>query len=185
VSQRDSGYARKERDLYETPAWVTEALLPHIGKCLSLWEPAAGSGKMARSLCAGGHRVATSDIHEDHLDFLERGKIYDELNGIVTNPPYVLAQEFIEHALDLMRPYGFVAMLLRTDFDHAKTRQNLFANHRAFAKKVVLTKRIQWFENSKGSPSFNHAWFIWDWDHDGPPTLAYGPLNCPMVEARG
>jgi hypothetical protein len=30
MSQRDSGYERKERDLYETPAWVTEALLPHL-----------------------------------------------------------------------------------------------------------------------------------------------------------
>ena len=29
---------------------------------------------------------------------------------------------------------GLVAMLLRTDFDHAKTRQDLFANHPAFLK---------------------------------------------------
>jgi hypothetical protein len=40
---------------------------------------------------------------------------------------------------------------------------------------VVLTKRIKWFEGSKGQPSFNHAWFIWDWKHEGAPTLAYGP----------
>jgi hypothetical protein len=26
-----------------------------------------------------------------------------------------------------------------------------------------------------GSPSFNHAWLIWDWQHDGAPTLAYEP----------
>jgi len=30
MSQRDSGYERKERDLYETPAWVTEAVIPHL-----------------------------------------------------------------------------------------------------------------------------------------------------------
>jgi hypothetical protein len=30
MSQRESGYERKERDLYETPEWVTEALLPHL-----------------------------------------------------------------------------------------------------------------------------------------------------------
>ena len=29
---------------------------------------------------------------------------------------------------------------------------------------------------SKGkSPSFNHAWFIWDWTHEGAPVIAYGP----------
>ena len=46
MSQRDSGYERKERDLYETPEWVTEALLPHlptIGEVV--WEPACGGGQ--------------------------------------------------------------------------------------------------------------------------------------------
>jgi hypothetical protein len=81
----------------------------------------------------------------------------------------------VQRALGSVCNQGIVAMLLRTDFDHAKTRQHLFAKHAAFAKKVVLTKRIRWFEDSKGAPSFNHAWFIWDWRHSGPPTLAYGP----------
>lgn len=85
-----------------------------------------------------------------------------------------------EHAIQLMEPVkGFVAMLMRTDFDHAKSRAHLFANCPAFAKKVVLTKRITWFEPEPGakgkSPSFNHAWFIWDWRHEGAPTLAYAP----------
>ena len=30
MSQRESGYERIDRDLYETPEWVTEALLPHL-----------------------------------------------------------------------------------------------------------------------------------------------------------
>jgi hypothetical protein len=66
-----------------------------------------------------------------------------------------------------------VAMLLRTDFDHAASRGHLFADCAMFAKKVVLTKRIRWFEDSNGSPSFNHCWMIWDRQHRGPPTLAY------------
>jgi hypothetical protein len=66
-----------------------------------------------------------------------------------------------------------VAMLLRTDFDHAATRAHLFARCSMFAKKVILTKRIRWFDDSNGSPSFNHCWMIWDRLHRGPPTLAY------------
>lgn len=172
MSQRDSGYERKERDLYETPEWVTRALLPHIPKFLRVWEPACGSGKMVGAL--EGHAVAGTDI-EGGKDFLVEQTAHNT-QAIITNPPYVLAQEFIEHALHLMGPQrGLVAMLLRTDFDHAKTRQHLFSGCEQFAKKIVLTKRIQWIEDSKGSPSFNHAWFIWDWKHSGPPTLAYGP----------
>ena len=66
-----------------------------------------------------------------------------------------------------------VAMLLRTDFDHAATRAHLFGGCPMFAKRIALTKRIRWFEDSTGSPSFNHCWMIWDRQHRGPPTLAY------------
>ena len=45
MSQRESGYERIERDCYETPEWVTRALLPHLGNIKSVWEPAAGSEK--------------------------------------------------------------------------------------------------------------------------------------------
>jgi len=175
MSQRDSGYERKERDLYETPSWVTEALGPHLyAGIFHVWEPACGSGKMVRALESLGFTVNGTDIDAGH-DFLESycGLDEDGFEAIITNPPYVLAQEFIEHALK--QPVSVVAMLLRTDFDHAKSRLHLFQDQR-FAKKLVLTKRIKWFEDSKGQPSFNHAWYIWETAHRGPPTLAYGPV---------
>jgi methylase of polypeptide subunit release factors len=184
MSQRESGYERKERDLYETPEWVTEALLPHLPtRPLEIWEPACGSGKMSRVLGRSPHKVIATDIHDPEgiaINFLDCPKpVAGPFDAIVTNPPYELATEFIDQALKLQRQTDgrFVAMLLRTDFDHAKTRSRLFAGCPAFAKKVVLTKRIKWFEDSKGQPSFNHAWFIWDYDHCGPPVLAYGPAS--------
>lgn len=176
MSQRDSGYARKERDLYETPEWVTVALVPHINNRLlpdqSVLEPACGSGKMVAALQKYGFLIEANDI-SDGQDFLAYSRTSHD--AIITNPPYADAQAFIEKALELVCPQsGLVAMLLRTDYDHAATRKHLFTLA-PFAKKIVLTKRIQWFEDSKGSPSFNHAWFIWDWKHQGAPTLAYGP----------
>lgn len=176
MSQRNSGYERKPLDLYETPEWVTECLLPHIPRSVDqIWEPACGSGRMMRVL-AKHCRVKGSDVHHGH-DFLLDWRGVDSVRpqAIITNPPYNLATEFVENALRLTENgHGFVAMLLRTDFDHAKTRRHLFADCPAFAKKLVLTRRIVWFEGGK-SPSFNHAWFIWDWQHEGPATLAYGP----------
>jgi len=181
MSQRASGYERKERDLYETPEWVTEALLPHLRPLEIIWEPACATGKMVRVL----EKVATvwacdiepseGYVYADFLGPTPRVDV-DQISAVITNPPYEFATEFCQRALDRTQHLGgLVAMLLRTDFDHAKTRGHLFAKHRAFSKKVVLTKRIKWFEDSKGQPSFNHAWFIWDWRHIGAPTLAYGP----------
>ncbi len=179
MSQRDSGYERKENDLYETPAWVTAALLPHLPErdILTVWEPAAGTRKMVEVL-AQSYVVHSTDISSGH-DFL-RMTNHNHANAIITNPPYTLATEFCEHALRLMEPVGgVVAMLLRTDFDHAKGRTHLFRDCPAFAKKLVLMKRIMWFEPEPGvkgkSPSFNHCWMIWDWQHDGAPTVAWGP----------
>ena len=173
MSQRDSGYARVAFDQYETPEWVTKALVPHIPPNVEwILEPACGSGKMARVLNHSGYALAVNDIQTgvDFLTFEERVAP----DAIITNPPYSLATEFIEHALKMTKLRGgVVAMLLRTDFDHAKSRRHLFADHPAFTKKLVLTKRIQWFEDSKSSPSFNHAWFIWDWTDKNAPVIAY------------
>lgn len=176
MSQRESGYERKERDLYETPAWVTAALIPHLPRVPRLvWEPAAGSGKMVRALMDSGIWPVHSDI-ADGTDFFQQRFTKDDADSIITNPPYEVATEFVTRSLSLTeRHEGIVALLLRTDFDHAATRRLLFGNCRQFAKKVVLTKRIRWFEDLKGSPSFNHAWFIWDWKNQGAPTLAYAP----------
>jgi hypothetical protein len=183
MSQRDSGYARKERDLYETPEWVTEALVPNIYLTSingAVWEPACGSGKMARALEQKLRGVVQSDLATGTDFLLVSRDAMPNADAIITNPPYELAQEFIEHALRLMEPVqGIVCMLLRTDFDHAKSRSHLFRDCLAFAKKLVLMKRIVWFVEDDGkpkaSPSFNHAWYIWDWKHEGPPTIGYAP----------
>jgi hypothetical protein len=173
MSQRNSGYERKERDSYDTPEWVTDALIPHlpIRNCV-VWECAAGSGQMVAALLRAGFDVIASDI-ADGRDFLTE-PAPRPFRAIITNPPYELATEFIERALSIIPTDGFVAMLLRTDFDHAISRQHLFGECPLFCKKVVLTKRIKWFEDSDGQPSFNHAWYIWT-AHNGKPTLAYGP----------
>jgi hypothetical protein len=172
MSQRASGYERKANDRYETPEWVTLALLPHIRvkpPALVL-EPAAGTRKMVKVLRHAGFKVDATDL-TDGNDFMAAEYLPGTFDAIITNPPYGMAAEFISRALDLTEPRGLVAMLLRTDYDHAVTRRHLFMS--PFAKKVVLTKRIRWFENSTGSPSFNHAWFVWDWRHKGKPELAY------------
>jgi hypothetical protein len=125
---------------------------------------------MVAALQQAGFDVVGSDITQG-VNFLHHSP-ETCVSAIITNPPYALAREFIERALRI-DGNRIVAMLLRTDFDHAASRAHLFANCPMFAKKVVLTKRIRWFEDSSGSPSFNHCWMIWDRQHRGPPTVAY------------
>jgi hypothetical protein len=110
--------------------------------------------------------------------------------AIITNPPYALAREFIERALsfDSVR---VVAMLLRTDFDHGATRAAPICPLPDVCQEGGSDQRIRWFEDSNGSPSFNHCWMIWDRLHRGPPTLAYASGSakmptraCPATDPR-
>ena len=209
MAQRNSDYERQPRDLYETPAWVTRVLAQHLLREPMLdnwprrliWEPAAGTGKRADGLRASGFSVCTSDIHDDGDldvvgDFLELAPSR-EMRGIVTNPPYKLAEEFVRRALDLTKPVGgFVAMLLKIDFDSGKTRADMFRDCPAWGCKLVLLDRIVWFDApslpagspdgarkrpANSSPSENHAWFIWDWsrDRNAAPTIRYARNDMP------
>ena len=173
MAQRQSGYAREHNDAYETPEWVTLAVLPYLRQhCACPWDCANGPrSKIVRALREAGFGLrafATGD------DFLARASLpYAHVDAICTNPPYGgggrLAVQFIEHALELV---PVVAMLLRVDFDSGKTRQHLFGDCRAFDRKIVLLDRVAWFER-QGRPSDNHAWFIWNAKHRGRPTISY------------
>jgi hypothetical protein len=170
MSQRNSEYARVANEEYLTPEWVVRALLPYLPPAITIWEPAAGKGNIVNVLREAGHTVTGTD-RMTGLDFFSVTNVEKKHDAIVTNPPFNVAKEFIEHALVRAT---IVAMLLRTDYDHAKTRQHLFKHCKAFTKKVVLTKRIMWFpENPKAQPSFNHAWFIWNNDNTELPTMSY------------
>lgn len=179
MSRVDSHYERKDRDAYMTPDWVTKALLPHIPwkAGMKIWEPACGSGNIVRVLADAGYSVYATD-QVDGEDFF-RINDSQRSDGIVTNPPYTDSAVFAQHAIDVMMPRGgFVALLLPIDYDSAQSRRNLFAECPIFWKKVVLTKRIVWFERDDGkkaAPSENHAWFLWHWQHLGPPTIGYAP----------
>jgi hypothetical protein len=111
--------AERGLDLYETPAVAVEALLLAETLPLTIWEPAAGRGAIARVLRACGHTVVTSDIG-DHgfpldfvADFLTTVLSPKGCGAIVTNPPYQIATEFARHALDLAPR---VCLLLRLAF---------------------------------------------------------------------
>jgi hypothetical protein len=175
MSQRPSGYARQAGDVYETPDWVTLAVVPYLRQhCSCPWDPANGPRskiiKELRESGFGARAVATSD------DFIARTSLpHLRIDSICTNPPYGvggrLACRFIVHAIELV---PVVAMLLRVDFDSGKTRVGLFRDCPAFDRKIVLLDRIVWFEREGApGPSENHAWYIWNAKHRGPPTISY------------
>lgn len=184
MPQRHSDYERKERDFYATPKWCTDAIIPYIPPTIHrVWEPACGAGDMVMPLIEAGYNVTPSDIEPQLVgayikNFLTDSPCQSKFNfqAIITNPPYGrMAPLFVERALnyftDNPAAHWFVAMLLPNNFDTASARSHLFGNNQYYSGKLVLTRRIVWFERDGAAPSSNHAWFMWTNPNDA------GPIN--------
>jgi len=174
TAQSISGYSksRAPMDNYPTPDIATLSLLAREKFDGVVWEPACGSGNIARHF---SNCIAT-DIREDNIygenciDFL---KEYREVDHIVTNPPYNIAQEFVEHSLKCAK--GKVAMLCKLAFLEGKARYSLFQEHPiktvyVFSKRLPLTKEG---DTRKQSSMIPFAWFIWEKGFKGKTTIEW------------
>jgi hypothetical protein len=163
MGKHETSYPRIDRDHYPTPSWVVEALAEYVSLIgRTIWECATGAGHMAEALkAAGAARVYCSDIAEysypldEKLDFVsaQNSKLSQPYDAI-TNPPFgvqgKLAETFIAAGLRRTSPGGLLALLLPVDFDSAKTRAAFFRDCPHFIGKIVLTRRIVWFERTDG-----------------------------------
>jgi hypothetical protein len=185
MAQRVSGYERVADDRYETPNAVTMTIVPYLQtRTLHIWEPAtAPSDAMDRTLRRAGFKVMSTS--GNFLSY--RAAPADDITCVVTNPPYgsrgKTACYFVEHGLELAQ---HVVMLLPIDFVSAKSRAALFRDCPAFAHKVVLLGRVEWFPG-RSSPPTNHAWFCWDRKHHSPPTIGYATIarDTPLLDLAG
>src|SRR5262249_512939 len=153
-----------------TPPCATEALLRHVKLPHRLWEPACGDGTgILDPLRAAGHQVIGSDLVDYgrpdcfwRRDFLLEHKLPDGCQGIITNPPFKLAEEFIAHALEVS---PLVIMLLRLAFLESERRTGILegrglARVHVFRNRLPLMHRNGWTGPRARSRG-----------HVGPPTI--------------
>ena len=172
---------RPKLDFYPTPAYVTEALLEVEKFDYNIWEPACGDGAMTRVLEADNRRVFSSDIFDygtsyiikDFLSYDEypRGKYNFPFDTIITNPPFKLAIEFLQHGLSLGAKK--IALFLKLTFLEGQKRtlileQTPLKNIYVFRKRVTLTRNGEKMRNS-GMIAF--AWYVWEVGYDGKPII--------------
>ncbi|MBV2144208.1 SAM-dependent methyltransferase [Falsochrobactrum sp. TDYN1] len=160
-------------DDFPTPPWATRALVEHVigspellrtKTCL---EPACGRGYMAKPLAEYFGQVDSADAYHYGFapvrDFLTYP--YEALSHdwVITNPPFRLAEEFVERALVVAREG--VAILARTVFLESVGRfENIFSinppsKFAQFSERVPMVKgRV----DPKASTATGYAWFVWE-----------------------
>lgn len=169
---------RAVADFYPTPPEVTIALLELLKLTpTDIWEPACGDGAMSQVLESYGHTVFSSDIRVTEYtdlvsDFLETET---DTDWIITNPPFSASEKFIRHALSVT---DNVAMLMKSQYWHAKGRLNLFAESKP-TYVLPLTWRPDFLNGARGgSPTMEVAWTVWTKEKS---SCRYIPLPKPKL----
>lgn len=182
-------------DDFPTPPWATRALLSHIvdgsaqGRCSCL-EPTCGRGYMARPLSEYFGRVDAFDAHSYGFggvrDFLTHPYEAMSHDWVITNPPFRLAEQFVERALRVAR-VG-VAILARTVFLESIGRYDRIYSVNpptTFAQFSERVPMVRGRVDPKASTATGYAWFVWDKRCNGRSTLAWVPPCRRDLERQG
>jgi hypothetical protein len=183
VSLTLSDKGRSERDFYATPPDATRALFEYLELPPTvIWEPACGDGRICKVAEEFGHDFIASDIQTDFgdtADFLTTPQKQSDV--LITNPPFYLAADFINHARGL--GVGLFAFLLKSQFWHAKKRLPLFRDTRP-SHILALSFRLDFdFGKKGGSPVMECLWTVWDNSRQG--GTIYDILEKPQAGNHG
>ena len=166
--------AHDSLDDFPTPPWATRALCEFLRDgapsmpldIYSCREPAANRGHMAKPLAEYFNAVDASDVHDYGAGFPVRDFLFpeslDDVDWTITNPPFRLAEQFIERALATSR-HG-VAVIVRSAFLEGIGRfERLFSVNPPshvlqFTERVVMHKgRLA----PEGSTATAYCWIVW------------------------
>lgn len=165
---------RRKLDHYDTPSDVTIALLNFLNlpTFWTIWDPAAGNNAMVNVFEQYGHKTIATDIKTgtDYLTYPGRA------DAIITNPPFYCSAEFIEKA---RTESLLVAMLVKSQYWHSKSRYKLFMDHKP-AYILPLTWRPDFRQSeTSGHPTMEVLWTVWEVRH--PEHTQYIPLTRPKI----
>ena len=165
--------SQRGAEQYPTPACAVEALLRVEPLPNKLWEPCGPpDSQLVRTLEAHGHVVVAHDLVRDGIDFLQVTEAPARVGAILTNPPFSKAADFVSHGLALVPK---VLVLERIQFLEAQERADLFKSEKlarvhVFRNRVPRMHKVDW-KGKRAAASMCLAWFVFESDHAGAPTL--------------
>lgn len=140
------------QDFYPTPPWCYENLQIDWSQFKSAHEPCRGDGRIQEFLIEKGIPTTYSEIME-HKDFFDWN---DNVDLILTNPPFSLLPRFAEHSI---KHANTVMFLLRINYLGSIKRQKWWQDN-PLAALHVISKRPSF--TGGGTDATEYAWFIWD-----------------------
>lgn len=193
-----SNHVEEEReinDYYATHYKATEMLCDLETFSKDILEPCCGEGHISKTLEARGYNVESMDLIDrgygrGGIDFLQYNNKVDK--DIITNPPYSMAKEFVEHAMEIVTEGHKVAMFLKLTFLESSGRKEMFRKYPpkkiwVSSSRIPCGKNGDFYQRDKdGNIKYNkdgtpkevssavcYAWFIWEKGYQGPITVDF------------
>jgi hypothetical protein len=191
-------------DDFPTPPWATRALIEYVLmpalspsdaeamlmlRTMSVLEPAANRGHMAKPLAEYFGVVLASDIFDYGVGFERADFLFGKpkpAEWVITNPPFRLAEQFIDRSFDAPGWQG-TAVIVRSAFLETVGRYDtLFRNNppsiiAQFSERVPMVKgRL----TAEGSTATAYCWLVWQ--RGGPnPRFVWIPPCRKVLERDG
>jgi len=147
---------REELDFYQTPSYATKTLIERFDfKSKNIWEPMVGNGMIAKPLREAGYSVYCTDLVErkfkidascDYFSLPSYNGTDDDF-AIVTNPPYELANKFLKHTLESIKPKT-CSLFLPVRYLEGKARYNEIYSKYKPCKVFVYAQRLGCFKEA-------------------------------------
>lgn len=155
---------RQDRDVYLTPPEVVATVLPLLPESLgTVLDPSAGKGVFERVLgdrASAWHNIdilpEMVGLTADFLNPATRSVFTLPIDSVITNPPFSLAQSFIEEAFRY-RPKR-VVMLCRLGLLASQRRYPFWQAHPPDVVAPIVPRPSF---TGGGADLYDYAWFGW------------------------
>ena len=176
---------RQKEDFYATEPNALKLFLDKIAEdqfelqgCI--WECACGQGHLAEELKRNGYTVKATDIidrgYGDGIgDFLKQEtRVWH--TSILTNPPFKLAEQFVEKGIDLIQDGYNLCLFLKIQFLEGQKRKELFKKYPpkyiyCYSARQKCAKDGE-FEKYTATTQF-YAWYVWEKGYIGETILRW------------
>jgi hypothetical protein len=114
IPQSATPIIMQTRDLFQTPNYATDLIVPYINHEWLIWEACVGQEKIARRLREHNFTVLGTDIQDgpeyNCLTFEPEWTVWD---CMITNPPFSLKRQIAKRFIELDKPF---ALLIPADW---------------------------------------------------------------------
>ena len=188
-------HERAEHDYYATEPKAADLICEVERFEGGIWENCCGEGHLSKRFIELCNEVVSTDLidrgyGQGGIDFFECNKALAP--NIVTNPPYSLSKQWVEHSMELLSNGGKLALFLPIQFLESEGRREMFKKYPPHTIYVCVNRILcgingdftakdnygNTIYNKDGSPKRMssakcYAWFVWVKGYKGDTTLKW------------